>query len=66
MPTFRISVSAITMLKYDVTASSEEEALKILRESKSPSSFFVDYSDCSPDFGASSDEIEIEQVGDVE
>jgi hypothetical protein len=50
------------MLKYDVEAASEEEAVRILAQSDNPNRYFVEYSDCTPDFGGTPDEMDIEEI----
>lgn len=62
MPKYRVSVPAVTMLKYDVEAASEEEAVRILAQSDNPNRYFVEYSDCTPDFGGTPDEMDIEEI----
>lgn len=60
MPKFQISVSATTILRYEVEAADQQSALSKLRETDDPDEFFIGNVDLSPDFN--DDElIDIEQ-----
>lgn len=51
MPQYRVSVPSTTWTNYEVTTSSEAEAIELVVKSEDFDEYYASYTDSGPDYG---------------